>query len=72
MNELTNDQMKALFKRHKAALTRAKKKGPQAVIETVDAAFADWDKYLPAWPDNWRLWQSAKDDANYAIQRHIR
>lgn len=70
MNDLTNDQMNALVSKHKAALTRAKKKGPQAVIKAVDDAMAEWDAKLPAWPDNWSLWQRAKDDALFEIQRN--
>ena len=52
----------------KAALTRAKKKGPQAVIDAVNAAFAEWDEKFPAWPDDWRIWQNAKNDAEYHIR----
>lgn len=68
MNELTNDEMKAIYRQQKAALTRAKKKGPQAVIAAVDKAIAEWDEKFPAWPDDWRIWQNAKDDANYHIR----
>jgi hypothetical protein len=68
MNELTNDQMKAIYRQQKAALTRAKKQGPQAVIAAVNAAIAVWDESFPAWPDYWRIWQNAKDDAEYHIR----
>lgn len=68
MNELTNDQMKALYRRQKGALTRAKKQGPQAVIAAVEKAFKEWDESFPAWPDDWSRWQRAKDDAEYAIR----
>ena len=68
MNELTNDQMKAIYRKQKAALTRAKKQGPQAVIAAVDKAIAEWDEKFPAWPDDWSLWQRAKDDAEFAIR----
>ena len=74
MNKLTNDQMNAIYRKQKAALTRAKKKGPQEVIAAVNAAIAVWDESFPAWPDNWSLWQRAKDDAEHAIrmQRPVR
>jgi hypothetical protein len=45
----------------KGRLTRAKKKGPEAVIAAVDEAFARFD--VIGWPDNWPLWQIARDDA---------
>jgi hypothetical protein len=56
-----------MVRRHKAALTRAKKKGPQAVIDAVDAAFSDFDDTM--YPDNWHLWKVAKQDAELELRR---
>lgn len=53
--------LNAMVRRHKGALTRAKKKGPEAVLKCVELAYADFDKGL--WPDNWHLWEIAKSDA---------
>jgi hypothetical protein len=46
----------------KAALTRAEKKGYNAVLATCRTAVARWNVW-GAWPDNWSNWQRALDDA---------
>ena len=57
-------KLQAKFRKHKAALTRAKNsKDPDKIIAACDAFFADFgDDPLP---DNWSLWQRAKDDAEH-------
>jgi hypothetical protein len=53
----------------KAGLTRAKKSGdPQRVIDFVDSLFAEWDDGGYAYPDNWHLWNIARDDAYVALR----
>lgn len=59
--------LNAMVRRHKAALTRATKKGPQAVIAACDAAFAGFETGM--WPDDWSMWQRAKDDATFELRR---
>lgn len=52
----------------KAALTRAKRKGPEAVLAEVARAEARWEVWGAA-PDNHWLWAAAADDARLAIKR---
>lgn len=52
----------------KAALTRAKKKGPDAVIAAVDHAFDRFDS-IGCWPDSWHTWNIAKQDALLELRR---
>ena len=62
------DKLNRLCRKHKAALTRAKKKSPEAVIAAVDQFYADFEAADAPLPDNWRLWEVAKEDAQRAIQ----
>jgi hypothetical protein len=62
MKYLTQKQYSAA----KGRLTRAKKKGPEAVIAEVERTFLDWEGY--AWPDDWRRWESAKEDAEFELR----
>lgn len=48
----------------KAALTRAKKKGPDAVLEEVAWAYAVFEE--KGYPDCWHIWKSANTDALFA------
>jgi hypothetical protein len=59
--------LKAMVTRHKAALTRAKKKGPEAVITACKDAYEDFDNGL--WPDSWHTWKIAEEDALMEIRR---
>ena len=54
----------------KGRLTRATKRGPQAVIDEVNRTFAEWDDGHYAWPDDWPRWQRAQDDA-VTDMRHV-
>lgn len=62
--------LNAIVRKHKSALTRAKNSGDQQkVIDACDAAFACFDEPGMIWPDNWSLWQRAKDDAQFKLRR---
>jgi hypothetical protein len=61
-----------LFTKHKAALTRAKKKGPEAVLEACERFFLDFDDNDLPLPDAWYTWERARYDATAAIQRSAR
>ena len=63
MKYLTNRQMATL----KGRLTRAKKKGPRAVILEVTHAYEVFDDHV--WPDSWHTWDIASRDAEHAIRR---
>lgn len=58
-----------LFRKHKGALTRATKRGPEAVLIEVDAFFADFDAARLPLPDDYARWERAAEDARYAIRR---
>ncbi len=55
-------KLQAMSRKHKSALTRAKNsKNPDKIIAACEAFFTDFgDDPLP---DNWSLWQRAKEDA---------
>jgi len=57
------------FPKQKAALTRAKKKGPQAVINEVARFYAWYDERGWSYPDDWHRWDIAGRDAAYELQR---
>ncbi len=57
------ERLNKMVRRHKAALTRAKKKGPEAVLAAVGAAFAEFDQPGNIWPDCWHTWNIARRDA---------
>lgn len=52
----------------KAQLTRAKKKGYDAVTDACRAAVTEWNA-VGAWPDNWSLWQRTLDDAAFTARK---
>lgn len=57
------------FTKQKGALTRARKQGPQAVIDAVDKAFAEWTAMGIPFPDSWHTWNVARLDAVLELQR---
>lgn len=60
-------RLKAAFPKLKAALTKAKNSGDhRKVIVEVVKAFAFFDEV--GYPDNWSLWQRAKDDAEFKLR----
>ena len=62
------ERMKRSHPRLKAALTRAKKKGYEAVLATCRDAVKEWEA-CGAWPDQWSMWQRALDDAAFEAAR---
>ena len=56
--------MSTTYSKQKAALTRAQKKGPEAVLAECLKVVAEWEKapFNGAWPDDWSRWQRALDD----------
>lgn len=59
----------ALFVKHKGALTRATKKGPEAVLDAVAAFYADFEGAGYPLPDDWSRWERAKGDAEMELRR---
>ena len=62
------ERMKRTNPKHKAALTRAKKKGYSAVLAACVDAVKEWDE-IGAWPDDWARWNRALGDA---ASSHVR
>jgi hypothetical protein len=60
----------ALYRKHKAALTRAKKKGPREVIAACDLFAAEFHQAGLPLPDDWHRWESAKRDAQLEQMRN--
>lgn len=65
----------ATVRKHKSALTRAKKVGPGKIINVCNAALEDFEDN--GYPDCWHIWQVAKNDAerelayqNWSIGRY--
>ena len=56
------DAANRILKRQRAALTRAIKTSPDAVVIACKKAVAEWDKPGMYWPDDWSRWQRALDD----------
>lgn len=63
---LTNARYSSL----KAALTRAKRNNPLAVLVAVEKALAEFDEV--GWPDGWPTWRIALDDARWELIRDSR
>lgn len=67
---LDYQKLNKLARKHKSALTRAKNSGdPNKVIAAVDKFYADFDAEDAPYPDNWRLWENAKQDAQLQLRR---
>lgn len=49
------------IRKHKAALTRARKIGPEKVLDVCIIALDDFE--ANGYPDCWHLWKMAKYDA---------
>jgi hypothetical protein len=61
-------RMKRVYPKQKSALTRAQKKGYDAVLNVCKAVIREWDE-IGAWPDGWHSWQNALDDAAYKARQ---
>lgn len=68
---MTNYMTKQQYSQAKARLTRARKKGPQAVIAEVTRTFDQWDDGHYAYPDSWHDWERAREDAQHEL-RYLR
>lgn len=65
-----SDELNRVMRKHRSALTRARKTGdPEKIVAACDAAFEDFNQY--GWPDCWSLWERAKDDAAF-LARNLR
>ena len=62
-NYLSRSQMSAA----KSRLTRAKKKGPAAVIAEVESTFQAWNDGDFAYPDQWHNWRRAAVEAEMEL-----
>lgn len=51
----------ATVRKHKSALTRAKKVGPQKIVDVCTIALKDFEDN--GFPDCWHLWKQAREDA---------
>lgn len=60
--------MNAQVRKFKSRLTRLKNKHDNTGIIKLWDEFEDWCNDN-MWPDNWRLWESAKEDAELALRR---
>ncbi len=67
MNTTQRTEFNKNVTRQRGALTRAKKRGPGAVLDAAASAFESFDEH--GWPDDWSAWQRAADDAQLTIQR---
>lgn len=65
--QIDYDAANKLFRKQKAALTRAVNSGdPDKVVLACRNAVREWDAEQPcggAWPDHWSNWQRALNDA---------
>lgn len=57
------------YRAQKAALTRAKKSGPEAVLKAVSDFHNFYEQRNIALPDDHHRWERAKDDAEFALRR---
>lgn len=65
---MTKYMSKQQHSQAKARLTRAKKKGPEAVIAEVNRTLNGWDMDGYAWPDDWHNWNRAAEDAKMELR----
>lgn len=57
----------ATVRKYKSALTRAKKVSPEKIIEVCSFVLDDF--HDNGYPDNWMIWQRAKEDAELEVKR---
>lgn len=58
-----------LTTKHKGALTRARKRGPRAVVKAVKAFYDEFREHDLPLPDSWHTWEIAERDALHQIMR---
>lgn len=67
-NYLSKGQFRAAKTRLTRAVNAAKRTGDhQKVIDVVNETFDEWDAGDFAWPDDWRRWERARYDADFAL-----
>lgn len=61
---IDDDAVHKMFRRQKAALTRARNSGdPKSLLTTCQKTIREWDDMLVPWRDSWDLWDKACRDA---------
>ena len=64
-----SELLNAMCRKHKAALTRARNaKDSRKVLAAADAALNAFEN-AGLWPDDWCLWQRAREDAEFDMIR---
>lgn len=58
-----------LYVKHKSALTRAKKNGPEAVMTAVNRFYSEFESAGFPLPDRWADWERAYQDSLYELNR---
>jgi len=67
--ESSTEDKNKWYRKHRTSLTRAKNtKDPHKILKSALATLADFDD-KQMWPDEWRRWEIAKEDAQMAIAR---
>jgi hypothetical protein len=56
-------------RKHKSALTRAKKSNDPQKLKAAGKAALTFFEDVHLYPDHWHMYQNAVDDAEYAIAR---
>ena len=70
---MTEDDVKKMWRRHRTALTKAKNQGDHdKIIAVVDNAYSEWEASGWPLPDKWNIFVVAKRDAEYDKQRTAR
>jgi len=65
---MSDEYCTRMVRKHKAALTRAENsKDPKRKWAAAVAALSEFES-TSIWPDNWTLWQRAKDDAEFELR----
>jgi hypothetical protein len=63
------DKANRLFRKQKAALTRATNSGnPRRVVRACARAIEEWGREDIPWPDSWATWKIALTDALYELR----
>ena len=65
---MPSDAMYKMVRRHQTALTRAQNtKDQHKVLNAAQTALSDFEA-MGMYPDNWSLFERAKDDAIFALR----
>jgi len=70
VREMQYDELNRKVKQFKSRLTRLKTKGDNQGIINLWEELRQWcDGEDHMYPDNWRLWERAAEDAYYTLRR---